>query len=40
MDHYVASLFFPHTELRNFPTVMERFKNIERMCSDNKGDSE
>jgi uncharacterized 2Fe-2S/4Fe-4S cluster protein (DUF4445 family) len=32
MDHYVASLFFPHTEWRYFPTVMERYRNIERMC--------
>jgi uncharacterized 2Fe-2S/4Fe-4S cluster protein (DUF4445 family) len=38
MDHYIASLFFPHTEMRNFPTVMERFKNIERMCSRIKGE--
>jgi uncharacterized 2Fe-2S/4Fe-4S cluster protein (DUF4445 family) len=32
MDYYVASLFFPHTETRNFPTVMARFNNIERVC--------
>jgi uncharacterized 2Fe-2S/4Fe-4S cluster protein (DUF4445 family) len=38
MDHYIASLFFPHTELRNFPTVTERFKNIEKMCSRIKGE--
>jgi uncharacterized 2Fe-2S/4Fe-4S cluster protein (DUF4445 family) len=38
MDHYIASLFFPHTEMRNFPTVMERFKNIERMCSRINGE--
>ena len=38
MDHYIAALFFPHTERRNFPTVMERFKNIERMCSRIKGE--
>jgi uncharacterized 2Fe-2S/4Fe-4S cluster protein (DUF4445 family) len=39
MNHYIASLFFPHTELRNFPTVMERFKNIERMCLRTKGEN-
>jgi len=32
MDYYVASLFFPHTEIKNFPTVMARFNNIERIC--------
>ncbi|TFH40528.1 MAG: DUF4445 domain-containing protein, partial [Chrysiogenales bacterium] len=34
MDHYVASLFFPHTEMRNFPTVMERFRNTGRPCHE------
>ncbi|MBN1496072.1 MAG: DUF4445 domain-containing protein [Spirochaetes bacterium] len=38
MDHYVASLFFPHTETRNFPTVMERFKTMGRSCGNGKGD--
>ncbi len=32
MHHYVAALFFPHTEMVNFPNVMSRFKNIENKC--------
>ncbi len=36
MDHYVASLFFPHTESRNFPTVMERMKNLKNICIKTK----
>ncbi|HPV40456.1 MAG TPA: ASKHA domain-containing protein [Spirochaetota bacterium] len=37
MDHYVASLFFPHTEMRNFPTVMEKFKDIGGSCGSARG---
>jgi uncharacterized 2Fe-2S/4Fe-4S cluster protein (DUF4445 family) len=33
MNHFVASLFFPHTEIRNFPTVAERFKNLKGKCA-------
>lgn len=32
MNHYMAALFFPHTEIRNFPTVMERFRNNGKIC--------
>ncbi len=39
MDHYVAALFFPHTEMRNFPTVMERFKKIGKTCGPEKGET-
>ncbi len=39
MDHYVAALFFPHTELRNFPTVMERLKTIGKGCGPEKGET-
>ncbi len=39
MDHYVASLFFPHTEIRNFPTVMEKFRNIGGTCGTAQGES-
>lgn len=37
MDHYVASLFFPHTEIRNFPSVMEKFRNIGGTCGPARG---
>ncbi|MBN2159195.1 MAG: DUF4445 domain-containing protein [Spirochaetes bacterium] len=40
MDHYMAALFFPHTELRNFPSVMERFKNLGRTCGKKENRSE
>lgn len=33
MDHFVAALFFPHTEIRNFPTVAERFRNLKGGCN-------
>lgn len=38
MDHYIASLFFPHTEMRNFPTVMEKFRNIGGTCDQERGE--
>jgi uncharacterized 2Fe-2S/4Fe-4S cluster protein (DUF4445 family) len=38
MDHYMASLFFPHTESRNFPTVTERLKNIGKCASTVKSE--
>ncbi|OHD71658.1 MAG: hypothetical protein A2W19_02350 [Spirochaetes bacterium RBG_16_49_21] len=34
MDYYIASLFFPHTEIRDFPTVMERLRNIEKCAAE------
>ncbi len=39
MDHYVAALFFPHTEMRYFPTVTERFKSIGKGCQPEKGET-
>lgn len=33
MNQYMAALFFPHTEMDKFPTVISRFKNIENRCA-------
>lgn len=33
MDHFIAALFFPHTEIRNFPSVAERFNNMRGKCN-------
>jgi hypothetical protein len=27
MDHYIAALFLPHTDLEKFPKLQQRLKN-------------
>jgi uncharacterized 2Fe-2S/4Fe-4S cluster protein (DUF4445 family) len=31
MDHYMAAMFFPHTNLEEFPSVREKLQSIRAM---------